>query len=112
MRGIEDGHARGCAVSGEAGPHRRLHRYNVGAQAVLERHGGKNQRLWQGIAGPGGAVFETFAWVIEFDSWADYGMYLDAVLADEDFQAGAGKLFGADAPATQTASSIENEIEI
>ena len=57
-------------------------------------------------------VFETFAWVIEFDSWADYGMYLDAVLADEDFQAGAGKLFGADAPATQTASSIENEIEI
>ena len=79
---------------------------------VLERHGGKKQRLWQGIAGPGGAVFETFAWVIEFDSWADYGMYLDAVLADEDFQAGAGKLFGADAPATQTASSIENEIEI
>jgi hypothetical protein len=52
------------------------------AKAVLERCGARNVRLMGSIGGGvgGGALAVSF----EFDDYASYGKFMDAMLADQD----------------------------
>lgn len=84
---------------------------NTQLKPVLERHGARNQRMWQVITGPGDAPYESFSWTAEFDSFAAYGQFLDDIFADQEFQAAAAQLFSPDSPGTQLHSTVESEID-